>query len=209
MKKILIIISSIILFLWVWQVISINLDTFFESYEINSLKIYNKAFNIIKQSNEYDNDKINIILNKIESELIKKYKELINWYIKEILEYYNLDIQDKIILNVEIDNECWITTWKLVKTKKEFRRIELNIKICWIYSNNEIIRNKVYKILLHELWHYFYFYDFDKVNYINNCFEWDKIICNESEFVDKYAKLNKEEYYAETFMYDEYEKIFK
>ena len=77
MKKILIIISSII-FLWIWQVISINLDTFFESYEINSLNIYYKVFNMIKQSNEYDNDKINIVLNKIESELIKKYKKLNN-----------------------------------------------------------------------------------------------------------------------------------
>lgn len=207
MKKILIIISSIILFLWIWQVISINLDTFFESYEINSLKIYDKAFNIIKQSNEYDNDKVDIVLNKIESELIKKYKILIEWYEDELLNYYHLNIKDKIILKVEIDNKCWITTWKLVKTKNEFRRIELNIKICWVYSNNERIRNKVYKILLHELWHYFYFYDFDKEKYIKNCFEWDKIICNESEFIDEYAKLNKEEYYAETFMYDEYNKL--
>lgn len=206
MKKILIIISSII-FLWIWQVISINLDTFFESYEINSLKIYYKAFNIIKQSNEYDNDKVDIVLDKIESELIKKYKILIEWYENEILNYYNLNIKDKIILNVEIDNKCWMTTWKFVKTKNEFKKIELNIKICWIYSNNEIIKNKVYKILLHELWHYFYFYDFDKVKYIKNCFEWDKMICNESEFVSEYAKLNKEEYYAETFMYDEYNKL--
>lgn len=144
----------------------------------------------------------------------KEFNTLITKEINETLSWLYLDwILNKDHLKNIFDNIYLIynNNWKYNSKMYEwfirfdknfnFKNIEINF---FPYQWNKIlyIKDKIKKLLIHEIWHYISFYiDENSDNFYSICFQWNKNNCDKNGFVSDYSKTNYYEDYAETFLY--------
>lgn len=89
------------------------------------------------------------------------------------------------------------TWWDLI-----FKKLRLEINLCSNPSYVYNYQNYVTQLFIHELGHYlYYFKDHTTAQFNQICWEGTTKICDETQFVTKYASSNNDEDYAESFAY--------
>ncbi len=82
--------------------------------------------------------------------------------------------------------------------------IRLDISLCDSYQYIDQLEWQVKKLLIHEIWHYMYYFKDKSANKFeticwNKKWDMEKNKCETEEFVSKYSQTSAEEDYAETF----------
>lgn len=147
----------------------------------------------------------------------KVFGEVATFYIKDrlykliedkIFDKYDLQAIDDNKIVIEYVNKCGTMhgSYKMSISKswiKTIKSISIKINICNKDNYISNFKNYVSQLLVHELWHYvYYFKDANNTVFDNICRQDKKNICStKNDFVSDYATSNKEEDYAETFAY--------
>lgn len=185
-------------------------------WQIEQLLPYEALFDSTFQFNEWINT------NAFRPDLIElsqKSKRIMELSVKkwfyELMQAGLLDESDVFILNEKITlhtnlscdtlNGNYTITQKTNKLHEHVRyskqEMPLWVNVCGNYFFIKELSDHFYKIVLHEMWHHFY-YHHDREwssDFINICREDDT--CDVQDFVSAYATTSPEEDYAEHFMF--------
>ena len=182
-----------------------EIDNFIWELNLNELSTLQEKFEIIKT-------KDNPILEYAEKEVWKRISEyhLIREYLKDALDS---SVDKKIISNDEKDyySRTIAIKYNEIKDWKFSANIIINQdlitffydKYLFLTRTREEIKREVQQLLFHEIGHKYAFWkdENQKKAFEKICWNWEKNICRNNDFVSDYALTDKDEDYAETFSY--------
>ena len=119
------------------------------------------------------------------------------------------ELHDKFKLNMHLSCDSFHGNYKVTETLDhhgshvsfETNEVPLDVNVCGNYFLLKDLPFHFYKIVVHEMWHHFYYYG-DRVwnsDFESICRSAQE--CSADDFVSQYATTNPVEDYAEHFMY--------
>ena len=182
-----------------------ELDNYIWELNLNELATLQEKFETIKTKN-------NPVIDYAEKEVGKRISEynLMREYLKDALESA---VDKKIISNDEKDYYSRTITIKYNEIKDWKFSANINIdqdlitffydKYLFLSRTREEIKREVQQLLFHEIGHKYAFWkdENQKKTFEKICWNWEKNICRNNDFVSDYALTDKDEDYAETFSY--------
>ncbi len=138
------------------------------------------------------------------------YKAMVE--LKNAWLFTDTDIQElnwKFLLNMHLSCNSFHGNYKVTETLDPYNNhigyrteeVPLDVNVCWNYFLLNELPYHFYKIVIHEMWHHFYYFH-DRLG--NSDFEnicWQGSVCAQTDFVSIYAQSNPIEDYAEHFMH--------
>lgn len=182
-----------------------ELDNYIWELNLNELATLQEKFETIKT-------KDNPIIEYAEKEVWKRISEynLMREYLKDALESA---VDKKIISNDEKDyySRTIAIKYNEIKDWKFSANIIINQDLITIFYDKylfltrtrEEIKRETQQLLFHEIGHKYAFWkdENQKKAFEKICWNWEKNICRNNDFVSDYALTDKDEDYAETFSY--------